>query len=190
MHWCLGMYASGSTWVFNATMKIAAAIVPQVPVRGLFITTHAELGSLDDNGELAIIKSHDTGFIDDIATLDSIAASFGGGLTVSDRARIFAEMRRPAIETLIARLDSSATTQRHDASGDVVDTATQWHKHHAHRTGEVGRWRHMLTPQQAAAVEQQMQDWMAAFGYRADVAPYKLTIGSMAYLPTVSGSGR
>jgi hypothetical protein len=48
----------------------------------------------------------------------------------------------------------------------------------------------MLTPQQAAAVEQLMQDWMAAFGYRADVAPYKLTIGSMAYLPTVSGSGR
>jgi hypothetical protein len=249
MHWCLGMYASGSTWVFNATMKVAATVVPQTPVFGCFVTRNEELDFLADRSRLPIVKSHDTdeaaavtlaqradavlisirdprdcvtslmlyqhygfanalasiertarfcarfvshpgamllryesGFIDDPMTLDLIAASLRGRLAVDDRARIFAETRRPAIEAHIARLEVLPTTLRDQRSGDMVDTATQWHTHHADRTGEVGRWRHTLTLQQVAAIEQRMQDWMAAFGYRADVAPYKLAIGSLAVL--------
>lgn len=249
MLWCLGMYASGSTWVFNAALKIAAIVAPAKPAIGRFVVAHHELDLLQDSTHLAIIKSHDTdeaaatelarladgvllsirdprdcvtslmlyqryrfadalasvertarycarfvahpkvsvlryesGFIDDIATLDLIARSLGGELTSADRLQIFAETRRPAIEAFIARLDALPTALRHEASGDVVDTATQWHTHHADRTGEVGRWRSMLTAQQIAAIEQRMQDWMAAFGYPAEVAPYKLTVGSLTFL--------
>ena len=65
-------------------------------------------------------------------------------------------------------------------SGDVLDLTTQWHRHHANRTGEIGRWRHELTLPQVAGVEQRLQDWMAACGYRAEVAPYRLQVGMMA----------
>ncbi|HUD59661.1 MAG TPA: hypothetical protein VMQ99_09180 [Acetobacteraceae bacterium] len=38
MLWCLGMYASGSTWAFNAAMKVAAIVVPRTPAVGRFVT--------------------------------------------------------------------------------------------------------------------------------------------------------
>jgi len=248
MIWCLGMYASGSTWVFNAAMKVAACVVPSKPVVGRFITSHRELDFLDGPASLPVAKSHDTdeaaaiklaqqadavllsirdprdcitslmlyqhysfpaalgavertarycarfafhpkasvlryeaGFIDDIATLDRIAVCFGGGLAAADRARIFAEMGRPAIEAFIAGLEDLPTAWRNAASGDVVDTVIQWHTHHGHRSGEIGRWRRLLNAPQVAAIEQNLQDWMAAFGYPAEVAKYKLTIGPFAF---------
>ena len=247
MLWCLGMYASGSTWVFNVAMQVAAVVVPRTPAVGRFVMAGHELDFLDDPTSLPVVKSHDTdeaaaselarradavlvsirdprdcvtslmlyqhyqfaaalaavertarfcarfaahpkarllryeaGFIDDIATLDLIAASFGGELPATERARIFAGSRRPAIEAFIARLESLPTALRHEASGDVVDTATQWHTHHADRTGEVGRWRTMLTQHQVSAIERSMRDWMATFGYRTQAAPYALTIGSLS----------
>ena len=60
MLWCLGMYASGSTWAFNAAMKVAAVVVPRTPVVGRFVTRHDELEFLDDPMRLPIVKSHDT----------------------------------------------------------------------------------------------------------------------------------
>jgi hypothetical protein len=246
MLWCLGMYASGSTWAFNAAMKVAAVVVPRTPAVGRFVTRHDELEFLDDPMRLPIVKSHDTdaaaaaalasradpllasirdprdcitslmlyqhygfdlalatiertarfcarfvshpnavllryeaGFIDDPATLDRIATSLGGCLTAVDRDRIFMETRRPAIEAHIARLDALPSAVRDESSGDLVDMATLWHTHHSHRSGEIGRWRHMLSPRQIAVVEQNMRDWMAAFGYAASAAPYTLTVGSM-----------
>ncbi len=253
MLWCLGMYASGSTWVFNAALEVAAVVVPSTPVVGRFVTRQDELDFLDDPARLPVVKSHDTdeaaagelarradtvlvsirdprdcvtslmlyqhygfdlalatiertarfcarfashpnavllryeaGFIDDIATLDLIATNFGSALPEADRARIFAATRRAAIEAFIAKLETLPTALRHEGSGDVVDTATQWHAHHADRTGEIGRWRKLLTRPQVAVIEQRLQDWMAAFGYRAEVAAYTLTIGSLAVTSTVS----
>jgi len=60
MLWCLGMYASGSTWAFNAAMKVAAVVVPRTPAVGRFVTRHDELDFLDDPMRLPIVKSHDT----------------------------------------------------------------------------------------------------------------------------------
>ncbi len=246
MLWCLGMYASGSTWVFNAAMKVAAVVVPRTPAVGRFVTRHDELAFLDDATRLPVVKSHDTdevaavalasransllvsirdprdcitslmlyqhygfdlalatierttrfcarfvshpnakllryetAFIDDPATLDRIATSLGGSLAAVDRDRIFTETRRPAIEAHIARLDALPSAVRHERSGDVVDMATLWHSHHAHRSGEIGRWRHMLTQRQIAVIEQDMRDWMATFGYAASAATYTLTVGSL-----------
>lgn len=242
--WCLGMYASGSTWVFNVVLKTAAALVPEWPAVGRFITSRAELDFLDEPATTSVVKSHDTdsvaaemlarradailvslrdprdcvtslmlyqqhpfpdaldwteaaarfcsrmtahpravvlryesGFINAPATLDQIAACFARPLAPADRARIFAETRRQAIEHLIARLETLPTALRDEASGDVVDLATQWHTHHANRTGEIGRWRHMLSRDQVAETERRLGDWMRALGYQPDhaTAPAKPT---------------
>jgi hypothetical protein len=117
----------------------------------------------------ACVFRYEAGFADSPATLDRIAAGFGGALSAADRERIFAETRRPAIEAFIERLDEMPTALR-PAPNDLVDPVTKWHRHHANRTGETGRWRHTLAPQQAAAIEQDLGDWMTSLGYRAEVA--------------------
>ncbi len=245
MFWCLGMYASGSTWLFNVALKIAA-LAELGNVTGRFITRRSELGPLDDSDGVAIIKTHDTDpatatllaeraqtvwisvrdprdsvaslmqyqrlrfdlalaaversarfclahcghpnakllryetrFPDNPATLDQVAAAFGYSLAPTDRECIFTETRRDAVERLIARLELLPTAVRHP-SGDVVDVKTQWHRHHANRSGETGRWRRVLAAHQTSAIEQRMQDWMAEFGYMAEFAPYRLRIGQMA----------
>jgi hypothetical protein len=244
MLWCLGMYASGSTWLFNAAMMIGAAVAPARPVVGRYIDSADALGLLGDQAGLVVIKTHDVeeaavrilsgradsilvsirdprdsvtslmiyqryglvpalettersaracarfaadpravllryeaGFIDEAATLDRIAKSLGGTLSVADRTRIFAATRREAIEAHIAKLPELPTALHDAASGDIVDTATQWHTHHANRSGEIGRWRHLLTLADVAIIEQRLEDWMAAFGYQAEVAPYTRPIG-------------
>src|SRR5690242_11396277 len=65
MLWCLGMYASGSTWVFNAAMKICAAVSPEVPVVGCYVTTLADLDLTEQQQRLGIVKTHNA---DDEAT--------------------------------------------------------------------------------------------------------------------------
>lgn len=244
MLWCLGMYASGSTWLFNAAMMIGAAVAPASPLVGRYVDSADGLDSLNNQAGLAVIKTHDveeaavgilggradsilisirdprdcvtslmiyqrygfvralettersaracsrfvtdpraallryeTGFIDEPATLDQIATALGGTLGVADRARIFADTRREAIEAHIAKLPELPTALRDSASGDVVDTVTQWHTHHANRSGEVGRWRHLLTLADVAIIEQRLGDWMAAFAYPAEVAPYTRPVG-------------
>jgi Nucleotide-diphospho-sugar transferase len=229
-HWCLGMYGSASTWVFNTVMKIVGMHTAK-PVLGRFVTRAEELGFLHDASTFPVVKSHDVDdaadrvlseqseaiwisvrdprdcvaslmrymsldfssalsythrsarfcqahvnhpnthllryedeFMDNPATLDCIAGTLGFTLPSADRKRIFSETRRPAVERLIEELDTLPTAHRH-ASGDVLDTVTQWHRHHANRTGEIGRWRHELTGPECAVIENILWDWMAAFGY-------------------------
>jgi len=57
LHWCLGMQASASTWIYNAALKIAPILVPDVPAQGRFVAYRGKLGFLDDPG-LHIVKSH------------------------------------------------------------------------------------------------------------------------------------
>jgi len=248
MRWCLGMYASGSTWLYNAMRLVAEAVAPGRPVRASYVASAAELPGLADPAVLHVVKSHDVdaavaaaleqaaerilmtlrdprdavaslmrhmdhdfdtalaliersarfcaaragdartvvlryedGFIDDPATLDRLAAGLGGPLAQADRARIFAATRRGAIEALIARLDTLPGTLHDVRSGDMVDPVTQWHRHHAGRTGEVGGWRWVLGAARAGIVERRLEDWMAAWGYAADppirAGGYRLRIG-------------
>ncbi len=116
----------------------------------------------------ARVLRYEAGFADDPTTLDRVAAGFGGVLAAADRARIFAETRRPAIEAFIGQLDKLPTAVRPDPN-DLVDTVTQWHNHHANRTGEIGRWRRMLTPPQAAAIELRLGDCMNSLGYPTEL---------------------
>jgi hypothetical protein len=245
MIWCLGLYASGSTWLFNATMKVAASVSGTKPATGRYVTAASDLDFLDDPHVLPIVKSHDTdepaaaalahragalllsirdprdcvtslmlyqrfrfaaaldtvarsvefcarfaahpraillryecGFLDKPATLDLIATALGGRLTDADRSRIFAETRRSEIERHIAGLSALPTAQFDSASRDIVDLATQWHSHHANRSGETGRWRHMLSLAEAAAIEHRLHARMLDFDYPMELAPYTRRVGS------------
>jgi hypothetical protein len=230
--WCLGMYASASTWLFNVVLKIARTLYPGRSVIGGFVHTLANLEVTRGTAGLAIVKSHETepaaadelgrlaatifvsirdprdvvaslmtfqghgfdealqlaeasarlccrfgrdpraallryenGFVDDPGTLALLAARLGGTLAAQEQARIFDESRRPAIERYIAGIDRMPTTLWSRQTGDYLDPATHWHRHHANRTGEIGRWRRVLSPSQTAMIESSLADWTAKFDY-------------------------
>lgn len=58
--WCVGMYASGSTWLFNALLKVAGAVAPDLPQATLFVASNADVGRLRDGRRLLVVKSHET----------------------------------------------------------------------------------------------------------------------------------
>jgi hypothetical protein len=230
--WCLGMYASASTWLFNVVLKIARALYPDRSVVGGFAYTLASLEVMRGPARLAIIKSHEiepaaadeldglaatifvsirdprdvvaslmtfqgngfdkalqlaetsarlccrfardpraallryeNGFVDDPRTLALLAARLGGTLAPQEQARIFGETRRAAIERYIAGINKMPTTLWSRQTGDYLDPATHWHRHHANRTGEIGRWRRVLSPGQTAIIEANLADWTAEFDY-------------------------
>ena len=232
LHWCAGMYASGSTWTYNAMRAIAAAQPGAPPVAGRFANGAADLAGIEDPGSVQVVKTHDVdagvaatlrarvgglcvtirdprdavtslmlyqhfgfdlalqwvarsahfcaaragdpgalllryddGYPDDPATLDRIAVAMGAGLTQADRGRIFDGSRRTAVEQMIGGLPSLPGAILHPPSGDIHDPQTQWHTHHAGRTGEIGRWRHMLRARQVRTVEAELAEFMTRFGY-------------------------
>jgi hypothetical protein len=232
MFWCLGIYASGSTWIFNASKKIATAQGRGARLRSGFAANLDDLTFTAD-AQVAIVKTHDMDiggaermravsdviwlsvrdprdcvtslmlyqqfpfedalevikaaaefclsviedprtilfkyedkFFDERATLDTLANGIGQKpLPLADADRIFAETRRSAVERLIKSFPQLPTVVQPEP-GHLVDLDTQWHTHHAGRTGEVGRWRKMLTAQQADVVATTIAEPMIRFGYR------------------------
>jgi Sulfotransferase domain len=232
MHWCLGIYASASTWIFNVTLKTAAALHPGQSIVGRYVTVHSELGFLDEPTSIPIVKTHDTdtpaevelarratailvsirdprdclaslllyqqlpfddalgkversalicdrlasdprtvllryedGFTGDPMTIDRIASTFGRALTNDTRDRIFHETERSAVEALISQLDMLPTVHHHTDPLETLDMVTQWHRHHAGRTGEVGRWRRELNQRQLDEIERRLHGFMARYAY-------------------------
>ncbi|WP_428395095.1 hypothetical protein [Lichenicoccus sp.] len=232
--WCQGMFASGSTWLYNAALAVAAALEPRRSVQGRFVFDDHDISGLDASprgpaiqhivkahqakGEVraiaadadaiivtvrdprdavvslmqyqnfsfyralfnvrvaaeacvllgasprAITLHYERGFIDDPATLDGLAACLGGAIPPARRAAIFQQTRRQAVEAFIAGLAQQPDTIV-DRDGDMYDRASHWHRHHAGRTGEVGRFRRFLYPAQIQGIEGTLGDWMACFGY-------------------------
>jgi hypothetical protein len=229
------MYASGSTWLFNATRDVAAVLYPDQRITGHFaeglkglkklppalnvVKTHdlpqAAAGFLLERADVILISLRDprdavtsmmqhmgesflqalqrvetsahfaarfagdaravlfpyeSGFTESEAAFGQLAAALGETLTQAQRRDLFAATRRSKIEKKISQLTELPTVWRNPATGDVVDTDTQWHHHHAGRSGESGRWRRMLPPQGAALIEKRMAGFMQAFGYLGDEA--------------------
>lgn len=108
-------------------------------------------------------------FFDDPATVERIAAMFPGVLPLSESRRIFDELRRAAVDAFIANLEALPTTESSldDLTGqwDTYDEVTGWHKHHAGRDAEVGRWRRELSDRQVLTIESHMQPLMERLGY-------------------------
>jgi hypothetical protein len=123
-------------------------------------------------------------FFDNPETVDRIATLFPGVLPESDSRRIFTRLRRDSVDAFIANLETLPTTKRifDGVTGqwDIYDGVTGWHKHHAGRTAEIGRWRRELSDRQLRTVEQRMRPWMERFGYRPTASwrsSYVLTAG-------------
>jgi hypothetical protein len=57
--WCAGMFASGSTWVYNVMREAAALHAPPRPVSARFVNTRADMTGLDDTTARHVVKSHD-----------------------------------------------------------------------------------------------------------------------------------
>jgi hypothetical protein len=58
MIWQQAMYASGSTWMHNAAMKVAEALYPDRIVYGRFISMGDSVKVLNDNREYTVVKTH------------------------------------------------------------------------------------------------------------------------------------
>ena len=218
--WCLGMYASASTWMFNAVREIqAAAGTSGVSVQ--FVRSTVDLDQLDRRGPVHIVKSHEitseavlmalaarsdtilvtireprdavasvmeyhhqgfakaltlvkessalcldfmkdrrarcfsyeTQFFDDRRTLHNLARIMGCAISDEAAHQCFDRLSRPAVENLIAQFPHRKGILQDPISGDYLDPKTQWHTCHAGRSGEIGRWRHKLSPAQAREVE-------------------------------------
>src|ERR1700684_2794889 len=62
LDWCLGMYASGSTWAFNIVRTICAVAIPDQGVVSRFVGVASDIARPFAPAGLAraIIKSHET----------------------------------------------------------------------------------------------------------------------------------
>jgi hypothetical protein len=118
----------------------------------------------------ASLFRYEARFPDVPATVERIASTFGVVLPPAERDRIFAETRRPVIEAFIQQLDQLPRALR-PAPDDLVDPVTKWHRHHANRSGEIGRWNRELTTWQVAQIVGDLGDWMDSFGYSTALAP-------------------
>jgi hypothetical protein len=233
--WCLGMYASGSTWLFNAARAVAALLYPEERVAGHFAENMKKLKTLP--AALNVVKTHDlgptatgflrkragpilvsvrdprdavtsmmqhmghgfwqalqyveasaqsaarlagdgraclfvyeSGFTETADVFDQLAAALGGTLTMAQREGLYAATRREKIEEKISQLAALPTAWHNPVTDDLLDLDTQWHRHHAGRSGEVGRWRHRLPAQEAALIERRMTSFMRQFGYEGETS--------------------
>jgi hypothetical protein len=60
MQWCLGVYSSGSTWLFNAVRSVAAAAFPERTLLTSFVYKAASVPGPADERTVVIVKSHHT----------------------------------------------------------------------------------------------------------------------------------
>lgn len=56
--WCQGMFASGSTWLYNVARAVAAELEPRLPVEGRFVFNTADTSGLGQHGIRQIVKAH------------------------------------------------------------------------------------------------------------------------------------
>ncbi len=226
--WCLGMYASGSTWLFNVVRTIAQT---SMPISSRFIHTTQDLAGLNTSGKL-IVKTHETeppaavwltaragtilitlrdprdavvslmryqkhdfakalslaahsaeactaqaadpralllryedGFASQPQTVAQLAQHLNLPVEAATAERIFQAHSRAAVESHIATL-AQARHVLHEVGGtDYMDPHTQWHRHHAGRTGASGTWRHSLNAAQISAIKARLAPWMQEWGY-------------------------
>jgi hypothetical protein len=222
--WCLGMYASASTWTFNVARRILGE-VPGAPALSIFMANHETTIPPSNPGAVQLIKSHeieDSRLLAELArrsariivtvrdprdavasmmaaqpthsfehALDLVARSamlcrefaadqrtllldyesrfFERPEVVADLARhmacqvevcaareIFDALMRTEVEKYIANLPGLPGVLENPESGDLLDPVTHWHSHHAGRTGEIGKWRRVLSLAQIEHIERRM----------------------------------
>jgi hypothetical protein len=106
---------------------------------------------------------YESGFFEDPQTVQKLAGILGYQLPEEVAQRIFNGLKRAEVEKYIASLPKQAGVLQDRISGDLLDPATQWHTHHAGRSGEIGRWQNMLSEAQARLIQERLHDVFARF---------------------------
>jgi len=218
--WCLGLYASASTWVFNAAREAAgpgarthfssgqlnvAAFAPGVThivkthevddratadalktwadriivtirdprdaVASLMqyhgheferalahVNSAFRLCAVMAADQRSLVLPYETKFFEAPETISTLAAHCGLALASGQAGRVFDGLRREAVESHIASLPTLPGVLMDRNSGDMLDPKTHWHTHHKGRTGEIGRWKTILSPAQMQAVQARLRD--------------------------------
>ena len=217
--WCLGMYGSASTWLYNVVREIYE-VADQRNVRLQFVSDRLDETWLGQPNTISLIKSHEitndcalvtiagradqifvslrdprdsvaslmvyhhykfdkalklveaaanlwlgytkdrravcvwyeTGFFNNVDTVRLIADKRGYALRDAEANKIFDNLSRAAVERYIQQLPNRRGVLRDHISGDLLDPKTQWHTHHAGRSGVTGSWRNALSATEAAEV--------------------------------------
>lgn len=221
--WCLGMYASASTWLFNVVRQILE--VSQMESVGVTFVSGKENGNIfGDTRGIGIIKSHEissdarisevskksrkifitirdprdavtsliqshgydfdhsldlieksaslcrsfskdkrailfryeTGFSVKPSSIMAIAEHLGYKLEESVVQTIFTSLTRAEVEKHIRQLPTMSGILKDNISGDLLDTKTQWHTHHAGRDGKIGKWERFLNATQVDLIERRV----------------------------------
>ena len=118
-----------------------------------FVVAAADLCRGYAKDRRAKLFQYETRFFEDPATVQVIAAHLGYQLPADAIQTIFDGVSRRAVEKYIAELPKLRDILRDPISGDLLDPKTQWHTHHAGRSGEIGRWKQMLTAEQVKKIE-------------------------------------
>lgn len=224
--WCLGMYCSASTWLFNVVRLLHEQEGGQPRVH--FFSGKGAFGSFGQEGGADLVKSHEIAdeptilelakragivfitvrdprdavtsliqarshnfaravdFVEQSAklcamlradkrahlfryesrffeapqTVSHLAMQLGIGIDAETAGTIFAANNRDAVEAYIAAMPGGPGILRDEASGDLLDPKTQWHTHHAGRSGDTGRWRTLLTAEQVTHIETRIPFFM------------------------------
>lgn len=222
--WCLGMYASASTWLFNVVRQVLQT-AQQEKVQVAFVSGEEKALTLELPGTIMLVKSHEisresyileiakhsrkilitirdprdavaslmqshghefsksldlveqsarlcmsfakdrraklfiyeTVFFEDPATVGIIAGHLGYQLDNTAIRAIYESLTRSEVEKHIQKMPKIPGILKSRETGDLLDTTTQWHSHHAGRSGEIGKWKRLLTAQQAERIEQRME---------------------------------
>ena len=109
--------------------------------------------------EVAVFRYED-GFVGSEETVDRIAALLGVALPADRKAALLAALTPEAVRRKIGRLEASGAIQ----GEQVWDKQTHWHVNHV-GDGKVGKWRDVLTDEQAREILARTRAYCERFGY-------------------------
>jgi len=226
--WCLGMYASASTWLFNVVRQVLQ-LAQQEKVQVAFISGKEKHLTFDGPRAVTIIKSHEvnnedrivdvsrnsrkilitirdprdavaslmqahgydfdkalgfveqsatlcmnftkdrrvklfqyeTGFFEDTRTVGAVAEHLGYKLEKDVILAIYKSLTRSEVERHIQKMPKMPGILKSTEAGDLLDTKTQWHSHHAGRSGEIGKWKRLLDARQVEQIKRRTDFYSA-----------------------------
>jgi hypothetical protein len=107
--WCLGMYASASTWMFNVARRILQTVAPGA-VRTVFVGDGGGKPTLAAAGMATVVKSHDLS--DEAQVVDLAQRSSKILITVRDPRDAVASQMRSLKQDFARALDFSERSAR------------------------------------------------------------------------------
>jgi hypothetical protein len=106
----------------------------------------------------AVVLRYDSRFFEDPRIVHNIANDLGFALPDAIAIAIFDGLSRTNVEKYIASFPAHKDILQDPISGDLLDPKTQWHTHHAGRTGETGRWKTNLTGLEIRTIKERFHD--------------------------------